>query len=427
MLIVSGACGTCYEIGCVTGPVLHSFDQNDKIEIVQDGFYEQAPGALDSFGRVVPSRNAEPFLREVDAAADDVTKKVNQSYLAEYSRCWNETNSIFVKIVDKCPCSYFYEQTICCGPVPHFDLSYWGYEKLLHPIQGKVMIRFRPVDCATRVPVDARLGAAGRMDAVALEGMEGVLTKADSSGQRVARWGGRAAAGELSDEDKKRKVAVFENGPSPGWLINSYGDWYVSLFAAGMGMVVVDSSVSSVKNDTNATTTTNSTNNATCAVLQPGGRLLVRCEQCEKSLKPFGGNDGRVVSFFVRIAPYIEQLPVPPGTNSTSTWWEPSLDMTACIDSQIWPGDSPVLYLGVSTTGAFDFALEKPPDEVPCGKKSVVKHEGPCGVRAVVDLEGARCVGRAAERANSVFLELGQGNDDEHVVCVDDMFVESTK
>jgi hypothetical protein len=101
--------------------------------------------------------------------------------------------------------------------------------------------------------------------------------------------------------------------------------------------------------------------------------------------------------------------------------------MTACIDSQIWPGDSPVLYLGVSTTGAFDFALEKPPDEVPCGKKSVVKHEGPCGVRAVVDLEGARCVGRAAELANSVFLELGQGNDDEHVMCVDDMFVESTK
>jgi len=412
--------------------VLHSFDQNDKIEgfWAQKGFYEQAPGALDSYGRRVPSRNAQMYFREVDDDDDD-TKKVNHSYLAEYARCWNESTTIFVKIVDKCPCSYFYEQTICCGPMPHFDLSYWGYEKLLHPIQGKAMIRFRPVNCDTRVPVDTRLGAAGRMDAVALEGMEGVLTRADSSGQRVAQWGGRAT-GELSDEEKKRKVTVFANGPSPGWLINSYGDWYVSLFAAGMGMVVVDSSVSSVGNDTNATTTTNSTNNATCAVLQPGGRLLVRCEQCEKSLKPFGGNDGRVVSFFVRIAPYIEQLPVPPGTNSTVTWWEPSLDMTECIDStvtdsQIWRGDSPILYLGISTTGAFDFALEKAPDEVPCGKKTVVKHEGPCGVRVVVSLTDARCVGRAAERANSVFLELGHANDNEHVVCVDDMFVESTK
>ena len=54
----------------------------------------------------------------------------------EYTRCWDETESVFVKIVDVCPCRYSWgTQRVCCGPVPHFDLSFWAHEKLAHPIQ----------------------------------------------------------------------------------------------------------------------------------------------------------------------------------------------------------------------------------------------------------------------------------------------------
>jgi hypothetical protein len=52
---------------------------------------------------------------------------------------------IYVTIVDVCPCQYSWgTQSICCGPVPHFDLSYWAHEHLAHPTQGKMMLRFRP-------------------------------------------------------------------------------------------------------------------------------------------------------------------------------------------------------------------------------------------------------------------------------------------
>ena len=115
-------------------------------------------------------------------------------------------------IVDKCPCEYFYEQRVCCGPMPHFDLSYyWACEKLAHPIQGKIMIQFRPVACGSRTPVDARLGAAARMETRAVGSEDGVLSRADRSGQRVARVGGGDESGK---DERRRPVVVFENGPA---------------------------------------------------------------------------------------------------------------------------------------------------------------------------------------------------------------------
>jgi hypothetical protein len=257
--LFEGACGSCFEIKCVTGPVLWSYDQNDRVVYTDPpGFYERAPNAPDTFGRVVPRRNAESF--------DGVD--------AEYARCWNESRSLFVTVVDKCPCEYFYEQTVCCGPMPHFDLSYYAHETLAHPIQGKMMIKFRPVSCRSQTPVDARLGAAARMDTRAVSSEDGVLSRADAAGQRVARFSGK------NDESQRRRVAVFAGGPAPGWLLSAYGDRFVTVFARGRG---VDGG------------------NATCFTIRPGGRLLARCERCEETLKPFAGNDGRVVTFWINV------------------------------------------------------------------------------------------------------------------------------
>ena len=77
-----------------------------------------------------------------------------------------------MKIIDTCPCDYEYgTQEICCGPVPHFDLSFYAFEKLAHPIQGKMNIEFRPVSCgedSRRLDVD--LGARARVEAKIYDG-----------------------------------------------------------------------------------------------------------------------------------------------------------------------------------------------------------------------------------------------------------------
>ena len=40
-----------------------------------------------------------------------------------------------------------------CADLParaaQFDLSYWAFERLAHPLYGIMMLDFRPVDCAT--------------------------------------------------------------------------------------------------------------------------------------------------------------------------------------------------------------------------------------------------------------------------------------
>ena len=117
------------------------------------GFWEVDPDALDSYGRKVPARPAK---------RDNAT-----STEYEFVRCWDESLVIKVKIIDTFPCDYEYgTQEICCGPVPHFDLSFYAFEKLAHPIQGKMNIEFRPVSCgedSRRLDVD--LGARARVEA----------------------------------------------------------------------------------------------------------------------------------------------------------------------------------------------------------------------------------------------------------------------
>lgn len=60
-------------------------------------------------------------------------------------------NSIYVRVTDSCPCLQFDggSKTVtgvnppCCGNVNHFDLSFFGFEKLAHPIYGVMNTEFR--------------------------------------------------------------------------------------------------------------------------------------------------------------------------------------------------------------------------------------------------------------------------------------------
>jgi hypothetical protein len=405
--LIEGACGTCFEIKCVTGPVLWSYDQDDKVRYGDSpGFYEQASNATDTYGRRVPKRNAEVFLSDDSSVPYD----------AEYARCWNESETLFVKIVDKCPCEYFYEQKLCCGPIPHFDLSYWAHEKLTHPVQGKTMIRFRPVRCdAKRTPVDARSGAAGRMHARAVSSNDGVLSRADVAGQRVARFGGGffKTSSEKSKKNKPedsatRTVTVFENGPAPGWLLSAYGDRFLTLFKPTSFPSAHDETMVAFE----ATNRDETTVNATCFVVRPGGRLLARCERCEEKLKPFAWNDGRAVSFHLKVTKYVDAPHASAGTRVPRP----------CVD--LAQSQSPPVYIGISTTGPYDFVKGSAPAEKPCGAKARTPY---CAPAVTVFLDSLGCGGRAAETANSVFLELGQEADGEYEICVNAMRIESIR
>ncbi|KAK9827704.1 hypothetical protein WJX81_002445 [Elliptochloris bilobata] len=141
-----GSCGRCYEIRCHTGPVI----ANGTSVYRTDGGYNmfaRAPNALDEFGRRFPGN---PLMSEREA----------------YVRCWNNTDGTapthFITITDNCPCVQYSgaegsgsaNQTgtnpPCCGDIYHFDLSYWAFQNLAHPLYGIMMLDFRPVDCSTR-------------------------------------------------------------------------------------------------------------------------------------------------------------------------------------------------------------------------------------------------------------------------------------
>ena len=72
----------------------------------------------------------------------------------------SEANSIYVHVTDNCPCLQFDggSDTItgvnppCCGNVNHFDLSYWGFQKIAHPAWGIMNIQFRYVVLEPRKP-----------------------------------------------------------------------------------------------------------------------------------------------------------------------------------------------------------------------------------------------------------------------------------
>lgn len=288
-------------------------------------------------------------------------------------------------IIDICPCNYSWgQQRVCCGPIPHFDLSYWAHEKLAHPIQGKMMLKFRPVNCDTKEPVDARKGAAARLATRAIGARDGVLVKGGGADQKVATFPATSIRGSSSPADGfgvvgGRTIDVYSEGPSPGWSWSAYNDQWVLPIRPGYGV---------------------GGSNAGCFSVSPSGRLSLLCVKCEDSLKPFAA--AKAVRLWIR----------------TST----------CAAK---PEDEPPVYLGVSTRAKYDYQLGRAPDEVPCGDKTNLwrfatedssRPDENCGRRVVVPVSALNwCTPSRAARANSMFIELGRSADGDREICIDDV------
>lgn len=360
-----GACGSCYELGCITGPILRVATRTNQTKLplwrMADGrsFYDVDPNASDSFNRTVPGENV--LIDPSDGVSE-----------WEYTRCWNESRTIYVTIVDVCPCQYSWgEQTICCGPVPHFDLSYWAHELLAHPLQGKMMLRFRPVHCDTKEPVDARKGATARM---------GVAEFEENGSNRLNMLNGGGESQRIfvknasSSSAAPRVVPVYRDEISPGWSFSAYRDQWATISKRGHG---------------------EGGSAALCVSVSPGGRMALRCTRCEDTVRPFAGAEA--IALWVR---------------------------STCATE---PRHEPPVYLGVSTMGVYDYALGSTPAERACGNKTAVwdhvvsDRRDNCGWRISVPVSALRgCSPDKANSANALFLELGRGAVGDAKVCMDE-------
>lgn len=65
--------------------------------------------------------------------------------LPRQDACYNESNSIVVKVVDTCPCSG--NEQWCCGDVDHLDLSKEAFGRLAEPGKGIIGLEYRAVPC----------------------------------------------------------------------------------------------------------------------------------------------------------------------------------------------------------------------------------------------------------------------------------------
>ncbi|EIE19971.1 hypothetical protein COCSUDRAFT_67654 [Coccomyxa subellipsoidea C-169] len=136
-----GSCGRCYEVRCRSGFVLSN---GTEIYNTSLGYSlpAKAPNALDDFGR--------RWLGNPTA---------NQSQ--QSVQCWDDDASIYVVVTDSCPCIQTDVNTgavtgtnpPCCGDIYHMDLTYWGFQKLAHPLNGIISTSFRPVDCNSKQPL----------------------------------------------------------------------------------------------------------------------------------------------------------------------------------------------------------------------------------------------------------------------------------
>ncbi|BDA51307.1 hypothetical protein COCOBI_18-1840 [Coccomyxa sp. Obi] len=141
-----GSCGRCYEVRCHSGYV---YANGTEIYNTTQGYSlpAHAPNATDDYGRTWLGNPTEAEqLQSV--------------------RCWNDNASIFVITTDSCPCVQTDPNTgavtgvnpPCCGDIYHMDLTYWGFEQLAHPLNGIISTQFRPVDCATKQPLQFNPG-----------------------------------------------------------------------------------------------------------------------------------------------------------------------------------------------------------------------------------------------------------------------------
>ena len=247
---MKSSCGQCYEVKCddEETKIRKSIRFNDFIAY-NDNFtrFEQNKNARDSYGRNIRNKTFPP--------AEQCFDEGGGTRFCEKTTCYDRNKTIFIQIIDICPCDYIYgRQEICCGDIPHFDLSFWAFELLAHPIQGKMNLLFRPVDCVTKELLDAREGALAHVR----------KKKNGRDGEYYYVYDGKTPVGF-----------------APGWRFRTYYDLSSDPAVEGKGK---------------------SGGFGACSEFDSTGTMAAACLGCESNILPFSINgDSTVISLQIQI------------------------------------------------------------------------------------------------------------------------------
>ena len=248
---MKSSCGQCYEVKCddKETKIRKSFRNPNDFIAYNDNFtrFEQNKNARDSYGRSIQNTTFPP--------AEQCFDEGGGTKLCEKTTCYDRNKTIFVQIIDICPCDYIYgRQEICCGDIPHFDLSFWAFELLAHPIQGKMNLLFRPVDCVTKELLDAREGALAHVR----------KKKNGRDGEYYYVYDGKTPVGF-----------------APGWRFRTYYDLSSDPAVEGKGK---------------------SGGFGACSEFDSTGTMAAACLGCESNILPFSINgDSTVISLQIQI------------------------------------------------------------------------------------------------------------------------------
>jgi hypothetical protein len=248
---MKSSCGQCYEVKCddKETKIRKSFRNPNDFIAYNDNFtrFEQNKNARDSYGRSIRNTTFPP--------AEQCFDEGGGTKLCEKTTCYDRNKTIFVQIIDICPCDYIYgRQEICCGDIPHFDLSFWAFELLAHPIQGKMNLLFRPVDCVTKELLDAREGALAHVR----------KKKNGRDGEYYYVYDGKTPVGF-----------------APGWRFRTYYDLSSDPAVEGKGK---------------------SGGFGACSEFDSTGTMAAACLGCESNILPFSINgDSTVISLQIQI------------------------------------------------------------------------------------------------------------------------------
>ncbi|KXZ56876.1 hypothetical protein GPECTOR_1g790 [Gonium pectorale] len=233
-----GSCGRCYQVKCVNGIV--AANSTSPVRII-NGFYDG-----DRFRPYLPAINRNI----TDTRGRPWPGNPAESRGLQDVRCWDPNQVVTVRIIDSCPCRQVLAETApgvqkggeirrqewCCGGQNHFDLSFFAFEQLAHPVYGVMSVDYRPVACDTNQPLPPP-----------------------------------PAPGFVSS-------VVYDEVIRPGWSWFPYSAGYFRLQQQGAGL---DGST------------------GTCVQLSPGGGLSFRCRQCGRpGYQPFAGASG--IGFWIR-------------------------------------------------------------------------------------------------------------------------------
>lgn len=189
--------------------------------------------------------------------------------------CWgNETT--WVRIVDSCPPNPLSPWCKADSTVFHFDMSYWAFEKLAHPLYGVMPIRFRPVDCDTKKPF--------------------VVLKSNPTEPTTNVVDPSEATTSLTPGFISKEL-VYEKGLRAGWTMFTWLNGYQLLSVHGAAEA--------------PTAPPKKKESPACASLLPGGGMRFACRGCqEKGYQPF--LNATYVSFRVKADNSVMKFPSTP-------------------------------------------------------------------------------------------------------------------